>query len=259
MLAWDEAGKRRHSTLVLLHGWPLDRTIWSDALPVLARAGFRAVAPDLPGFGGSPPLPERNASVEQYAVALAAFLRKVAPGPVALVGHSFGGYVALAFAERHPRIVQGLALVSSRAIPDSEAARRGREETISKVLAQGTSALLPGLAERLLGPAADPSRRRAAHRLIEKAAPEGVVAGLRAMASRPGRSAVLEGLRGPLLVLHGDADALIPISEVAKPSSPRGAVTVTILSGVGHMPMWEASEATIGAVVAWAKASFGRP
>lgn len=201
---------------------------------------------------------EKDVTVEAYADAISSFLRKAASGPVALAGHSFGGYVALAFAERHPRLVAGLALVASRAIPDSDAARRGRDETIGKVRSQGTAALLPGLAERLVGPNADPKWRQAARTLIENANPDTVIAGLRAMAARPDRSKVLEDLRGPLLVVHGDADALIPESEVARPSHPRGPVTVTILPGVGHMPMWEAPEATARALVAWAKVAHGR-
>ena len=256
MLAWDEAGGPDHPMVVLLHGWPLDRTTWSRVARALAASGFRTIVPDLPGFGGSA---VRDLwTVDAYGDAVATTLREIAPGPVALAGHSFGGYVALALAERHPRLLAGLALVSSRAIADSDAARRGREEMIDKVRAQGTAALLPGLAERLVAANADPKLGEAAHRLIERANPEGVVAAVRAMAARPDRSAVLESIRGPLLVLHGDADALIPVTEVATPAQPRGPVTVTILPGVGHMPMWEAPEATARAIVAWAKAAHGR-
>jgi len=201
---------------------------------------------------------EKDVTVEAYADAISSFCRKAAPGPVALAGHSFGGYVALAFAERHPRLVVGLALVSSRAIADSDTTRRGRDEMIGKVRAQGTAVLLPGLAERLVGPNADPKWRQAAKTLIENAKPDAVIRGLRAMAARPDRSAILEDLRAPLLVLHGDEDGLIPVSEVARPENPRGPVTMTILPGVGHMPMWEAPDATAEALVAWAKAAHER-
>ena len=258
MLAYEAQGPSAAPPVVLVHGWPLDRSIWSKVLAPIGSAGFQVVAVDLPGFGESPPINEAAATVEAYADEVAVLLRKIAPGRIALAGHSFGGYVSLAFAERYPRLVPGLALVSSRAIADSEETRRGREETIGKVRSQGTAALLPGLAERLVGPNADPKWREAARTLIENANPDTVIAGLRAMAARPDRSKVLEDLRGPLLVVHGDADALIPETEGARPSHPRGPVTVTILPDVGHMPMWEAPDATAEALVAWAKAAHGR-
>lgn len=258
MLAYEAQGPSAAPPVVLLHGWPLDRSIWSKVLAPIGSAGFQVVAVDLPGFGESPPINEAAATVEAYADEVAVLLRKIAPGEIALAGHSFGGYVSLAFAERHPRLVPGLALVSSRTIADSEETRRGREETIGKIRSQGTAALLPGLAERLVSRNAAPSPRQAAHALIGKARPDGVVAALRAMAARPDRSAVLESIRGPLLVLHGDADALIPVTEVVTPAQPCGPVTVTILPGVGHMPMWEAPEATARALVAWAKVAHGR-
>ncbi|MGQ0796782.1 MAG: alpha/beta fold hydrolase [Methanobacteriota archaeon] len=255
MLAHVERGGRGKPPVLLLHGWPLNRRIWDEVLVAVSRAGFRVLAPDLPGFGESPPIDPSRETVEAYADEVASFLRTIAPGRVAFAGHSFGGYIALAFAERHPRLVAGLALVSSRTNADSDVARRGREEAIGKVRAQGPASLLPGLAERLLGPDAGPDLRRAATGMIEDARRDGVVAGLRAMAARPDRSAVLASLRGPLLVLHGAADALIPVTEVATPAHPRGPVTVTILPGVGHMPMWEAPEATAHALVAWAEAA----
>ncbi|MCI4371869.1 MAG: hypothetical protein L3J78_04395, partial [Thermoplasmata archaeon] len=138
---------------------------------------------------------------------------------------------------------------------DSPAARTGRSETIAKVRANGTKALLPGLARNLLGPDAAPEWRSKATVLIERARVDGVVAGLAAMASRPDRSAVLSSFRGPRLVLHGVKDALIPVAEAAD-LPPRPPATRVILPEVGHMPMWEAREATVDALLSWARATL---
>lgn len=258
MLAYEEEGPKSAPSVVLVHGWPLDRSIWSSVSARVARAGFRVLAPDLPGFGASPPLELDDPTVESYARTVVSFLRTQGAAPVALAGHSFGGYVALALAEAHPRTVAGLGLVSSRAIADSEAARRGREETVAKVRAQGTRALLPGLAEKLLPRSAEEGWVRAASALIEKAHPDGVVAALQAMARRPDRSTSLERFPGPLLVVHGEADDLIPITEAARPRAPKGPVFSRVLPRVGHMPMWEAPEETSDALIEWARAAFHR-
>lgn len=256
MLAMDAIGPRPAPRVVLLHGWPLDRTIWSAVVPGLASARFRVLAADLPGFGGSPLL-EGDATVEAYADAVADGLRREALARAAVAGHSFGGYVALALADRHPDLVAGLGLIASRAIPDSDAARRGRQEAIEKVRAQGTAALLPGLAEKLLGPHADATWRERAASLIARARPEGVVAGLAAMARRPDRTRVLDAFPGPVLVVHGTADVLVPVTEAAEgPGSGRR--FAAILPDIGHMPMWEAPKATARALRGWADAALRR-
>lgn len=252
MLAFDAAGDAGDPVVVLLHGWPLNRSIWSEVLDPIAGAGFRVLAPDLPGFGESPPMEREQATVEAFADDIAQFLEAFRDGPFAVAGHSFGGYVALALAERRPDLVGGLGLVSSRTLADSDAARKGRRETMEKVRASGTKALLPGLVEKLLGPAVAvglPARTRT---VIERARPDGTIAGLAAMGSRPDRTHVIDSFRGPALILHGFADALIPVAEAANARSASELVRV-VLPDVGHMPMWEAPRATGNAIVEWAR------
>jgi len=73
------------------------------------------------------------------------------------------------------------------------------------------------------------------------------------MATRPDRTAIFDSFAGPRLVIHGTEDALIPISEAAR--IERGPPDVrVILEGAGHMPMWDASEATAEAIIAWTRA-----
>ncbi len=252
MLAFDSTGHGKDSVVVLLHGWPLNRSIWSGVAARIAATGSRVLAPDLPGFGDSPSIDLGQATVEAYADKVAKFIGRFKARRVAVAGHSFGGYVALALAEHHPDMIAGLGLIASRTTADSEAARRGRLDTIEKVRLGGPKVLLPGLPEKLVGPrSAVEWRPRAAH-LIERARPDGVMAGLAAMAARPDRTAVLDSFAGPRLVVHGTEDGLIPVSEAARAvrSPPDARV---ILDGVGHMPMWEAPEATAQAIITWTK------
>jgi len=252
VLAFDSIGHGKDSVVVLLHGWPLNRSIWSGVAPRIAAAGSRVLAPDLPGFGDSPSIELGRATVEAYADEVAKFIGPFRARRVAVAGHSFGGYVALALAERLPDQVAGLGLIASRTTADSETARQGRRDTIEKVRTGGTKVLLPGLAEKLIGPRGGATWRHQAELLIERARPDGVIAALAAMATRRDRTVVFDSFAGPRLVIHGTEDGLIPVSEAAR--IERGPPDVrAILAGAGHTPMWDASEATAEAIIAWTK------
>lgn len=256
MLAHDAAGSEGNPAILLLHGWPLDRTIWSEVSSRLAGAGFRVLCPDLPGFGGSGALDSGRWTVEGFAEEVADFLDEQTSDRVAVAGHSFGGYVALALAERHPDRLAGLGLVSSRTLADSEAAKAGRTATIEKVRAGGAAALLPDLAEKLLAPMGAAELRTRAEGLIGRASPEAIIAGLTAMAARPDRTGVFESFPRSLLVVHGSGDQLIPVAEAAQPARQAGPLDRHILEGIGHMPMWEDAPTTAELLAAWARGAY---
>jgi len=261
MLAFDAFGDPDDPKVVLLHGWPFGRGIWSEVSPSVASKGYQVLCPDLPAFGASPPVASREPTVEAYADAVSEVLGAHGAIPAAVAGHSFGGYVALAVAERHPGLLSGLGLIASRTGADSEAARRGRYETIEKVRARGSSALLPDLAAKVLGARPPAGLRDRATAWIAAARPEGVIAGLAAMAARPDRGSVLESFAGPVLVVHGSGDQLIPVQQAAAaPSKRDGVFLLDILLSIGHMPMWEDPVALAEAIARWARATAeGRP
>src|SRR5437867_10440209 len=215
VLAFDSTGHGRDSVVVLIHGWPLNRSIWSDAAARIAAAGSRVLAPDLPGFGDSPSIELGRATVEVYADEVARFIGPFKAERVAVAGHHLGGYGALALAERHPAQGAGLGLIASRTTADSETARQGRHDTIEKVRQGGTKVLLPGLAGKLVGPRGGPAWLHRAELLIERARPDGVLAALNAMVTRPDRVAVFPWVGGPPLVILGSEYCLILISEAA--------------------------------------------
>ncbi len=259
MLAHDAQGSESDPVVLLLHGWPLDHTIWSEVAPRLAAAGFRVLCPDLPGFGGSGALDPGRWTVEGFADEVADFLDERTSGRVAAAGHSFGGYVALALAEHHPERLAGLGLVSSRTLADSDAAKAGRRATIEKVHAGGAAALLPDLAEKLLAPGAAADLRTRAEGVIGRARPDAIIAGLTAMAARPDRTGVFESFPRSLLVLHGTADQLIPVAEAARPARQAGPLDRHILDGIGHMAMWEDAATTTDLLAGWARGAHRAP
>jgi pimeloyl-ACP methyl ester carboxylesterase len=99
---------------VFLHGWGLDHKVYKRALSRLVRAGLHVYAPALPGFGGSAALPRESSSMRGYGDWVAAFLDSLGvEDPVLVLGHSFGGGVAIELAHDHPRLVRALVLINS--------------------------------------------------------------------------------------------------------------------------------------------------
>jgi pimeloyl-ACP methyl ester carboxylesterase len=235
--------------IVLLHAFPLSRDMWLPQVDGLHDA-YRLITPDLPGFGGSPPLDQP--SVDAFADAVAETLDKLPiRGPVVLGGLSMGGYVALAFARRHPARLRALILADTRAEPDDEAARANRDKTIAQVQAEGVGPVVEGLLPKLLcartmeeQPEVVESVRRIA--LAQSAA--GVAGALVGLRDRPDATAVLEQLQVPVLIVVGRDDALTPParSEAMAKAVRRGQAGETVLEiidGAGHLSNLENPEA----------------
>lgn len=110
-LAYAEAGTG--DAVLLLHQTPRSRREYEAVLPLLASAGFRAIAMDTPGFGDSDPPGPGTASIERYAHAAGALLDALDAAPAAVVGHHTGGLVAFELAVRRPRLVRALVLSST--------------------------------------------------------------------------------------------------------------------------------------------------
>ncbi len=100
-------------TVLFLHGWGLSARPYADALPSIAATGSRVIAPALPGFGRSDPL-EGDYTFDGLVAWVIELLDTLdLRAPVAVVGHSFGGAVAVALAWQHPDRVRSLVLVNS--------------------------------------------------------------------------------------------------------------------------------------------------
>src|SRR5437868_4581343 len=109
--------------LLLLHAFPLSRRMWQPQLAGLTDS-CRLLAPDLPGFGGSPPWPAAACRMEDMAAAAVARLDEAGVAAAVVCGLSMGGYVALALYEIFRERVRGLVLADTRAAADDEAGRR---------------------------------------------------------------------------------------------------------------------------------------
>ncbi|MDX9992585.1 MAG: alpha/beta hydrolase [Anaerolineales bacterium] len=229
--------------LVLIHGFPLDHSLWEPLLPHLTGQ-FDVILPDLCGFGASA-LPESGCRIDEMAASLGSLLLELDLPQVFLAGHSMGGYVALAFARQFPRMLLGLGLISTQTLPDDAGKQAGRHKTAAEVEQQGSAALAEAMSSKL---SANPAHAGLLREVILRQPVAGIANGLKAMASRPDSSEVLAGLGCPVSILHGLADALIPPERAREMKAALPSATLTELSGVGHMPMLEAPAETAEAL-----------
>jgi pimeloyl-ACP methyl ester carboxylesterase len=240
-LAYDRRG--RGTPFVLLHGYPLDHTIWQPVVRLLEeRADL--ILPDLRGFGESE-TPKDEYTLPEIAADLAALLDHLKIKQVALAGHSMGGYVALAFAHAYPERVLGLGLVASQSGADTPEGRKARYAVVEQVRSEGVKAVADGMAPRLT-----PNRELQAQlrELILQQHPEGIVGALKALAGRPDSTPYLADFAFHISVVHGLEDNLIPIERARELQASVRQGYLVELKGVGHMPMMEAPRTTAEAL-----------
>jgi len=223
--------------LVLLHGYPLDHTIWDDVAPLLAGS-FDLILPDLRGFGQSEAVDAVYAMADM-AADVAALLDYLKVEKAVIAGHSMGGYVALAFTRAYPQRALGLGLVSSQALADTPERKEGRYATAAQIAEKGVAVVAEAMPAKLSPDAGVQVRVRD---LIEKQNPAGLIGALKAMAERPDSTPLLSGFKLPLVGVHGLADELIPVERAREAKVLVPHARLVELPGVGHMPMMEVPE-----------------
>lgn len=247
-LNFDEVGKGQ--PLVLIHGFPLDRTLWHPQLAGLSDVA-RVIAVDLRGFGKSPEASGTVVTMEQHARDIKEMLDGLGIAEAVVCGLSMGGYVALAIAELFPEMLNGIILCNTRAVADGEAAQRMREITALKSLDGGIPELVPGMVEKLLSTRTLQSvpqlSRFVSNMLLEQPATAWATSS-RGMAVRPDRTALLGKLHVPALVVTGSEDALMPPAESEAMATHIPHAELVVIPRVGHLSNLEAPDAFNGAV-----------
>jgi pimeloyl-ACP methyl ester carboxylesterase len=231
-LAYDDAGAG--IALLMLHGWPHDRTLWAGQVSGLS-SDARCIAPDLRGFGGS--TVNGPYTIDQYADDVAAFLDVLGIERAVVCGLSMGGYVAFALLRRHRARVRALILADTRATADDDAARDKRRELIALARTKGSEAV----AARMIAGMVGKSTRARSPALVEQvrhmlaAAPEdGVVAALEAMMTRPDATPLLPTITVPTLVVVGAEDVLAPERDARAMQAAIPGSRLEVVAGAGH-------------------------
>lgn len=237
-VAYDDLGKG--DCLVLLHGYLETRWIW-QSFTERVSGRHRVVTIDLPGHGDSGTWGKVH-TMEDLAGAVDSVLTGEGIGRVFLVGHSMGGYVAMAFADLYPEKLTGYTLFHSTCFADTDEKRKNRDREISLVLCNKKRQIInvnipKGFAdinlERLCGEV------EFARNIALSNPDEGIVAILNGMKGRPDRTRVLQDPSLPLLLIGGMKDNYIPVEVFDRLVSLAPHARVLRLEKSGHMGFLE--------------------
>jgi pimeloyl-ACP methyl ester carboxylesterase len=202
--------KKGEKTVVLLHGYLETNEVWAEFKELL-KPHFRIIVIDLPGNGLSGTNDEN--SMEFMADVVAEVLNHSKINKVTVVGHSMGGYAALAFAEKYGELTEKLCLFHSTPNPDTEEKKQSRDREIALIEDDKLSLILQTNISNMF---ADDNllRMEESIAMISEntiiSEPKGIIACLKGMKSRKDMNPFLSGFDKPLLFIFGKKDKYIP-------------------------------------------------
>ena len=232
--------------LILIHGFPLDRTIWSAQVSGLSDVA-RVIAPDLRGFGESS-MAGGAMTIDDYATDVRALMDALGLAKAVIGGVSMGGYVAMAFQRKFPSRVEGLVFVDTRGDADTLEGKAGRDASIATARAEGVAAIAAQMLPKMLTPAASEPKRRALSDMMNRQTLEGVVGALAALRDRGSSTSSNAGIRVPALVVCGAEDAIIAPKEAEALRATIPGARLVVIPGAGHLPNYETPDAFNAAV-----------
>jgi pimeloyl-ACP methyl ester carboxylesterase len=210
--------------VLLLHAFPFDARMWDEIRPALDDAGFEAVSPDLPG-----------ADVELGFDTWSQRVLELVAGSFVPVGSSMGGYLAFELWRRAPERIAAMALVGTRATPDSPEQREARDDSIRLLGEAGREPFWDELAPRLFGPGTDPAVVAAARALALAQPVTALVAAQETIRDRVDSRPVLPTIDVPVLVLVGEEDRLTPPADSEAMVAALPNARFSRIAGAGHL------------------------
>jgi 3-oxoadipate enol-lactonase len=234
-IGYDDVGTGSEVPLLLVHAFPLNRTMWAPQVSALVER-CRCVAPDLRGFGASSVTP--SYSMEQYADDLAHLLDALHIEKVVFCGISMGGYIGFAFWRRHKQRVRAFVLADTRASADADETLVRRRQLIQLARTDGAIAVANLQIPSMIGKTSrekQPDIYDAVHRMMAQAPVDGIVGATEAMMVRPDSTGMLATIDVPTLILVGEEDAITPVKEARAMQERIPASRIEVIAQAGHL------------------------
>ena len=241
MLNFSMSGNGKN-TLVLLHGFMENSSIWNDMEKYLSK-DFTLLKIDLPGHGNSEIIAETH-TMELMANEVKKVLDKLQLNRnIHILGHSMGGYVSLAFAEKHPEYLQSMTLFFSTYFPDDEEKKEQRRKSfriIKDAFPHYVNAGIPNLfnpneLDILEG------KIKIAKEIALSTNNLGALACVKGMIERPNRKSILENFEGKLIAIAGKHDNAVKTEATINQLPDKTNIKSYILD-CGHNGHWEKPE-----------------
>lgn len=224
--------------VVLLHGFGENGNIWSNQFDALSN--HQLIIPDLPGSGRSEMADDM--SMEGLAETIYLLLQNLQIENCVLIGHSMGGYVILAFAEKYSEHLKGFGLFHSTAYPDTEEKKQTRKKAIQFIQQNGAFEFLKTSIPNLYSTV---TKEKNPYLIQEQIADsknfsgETLINYYQAMIARPNRTHILKQSKVPVLFIIGKYDNAVPLNDSLQQCHIPNDTEVFILENSGHMGMRE--------------------
>lgn len=229
--------------LLLLHGFLESSTMWKE----IARAFYKTrtiITMDFPGHGKSAVVAEEH-TMEQFAEITNALLTHLNIKKCSVVGHSMGGYVALAMAELYTHNVEKLVLLNSTPAEDSPERKLNRERALHLIPKAKDVFVRMAISNLFAETARKKFQIEIEHLKAEalQMTTEGITAAIKGMKNRKDRTTVLKSFPGPKFMICGIEDPILPFQECKMIT--KGSGTKLFELHVGHMSHVEATASII--------------
>jgi len=234
--------------IVFLHGFMENARIWKSFVPKFTDR-FRVLRINLPGHGKTSVYGESH-TMEFMAECVKAVLDHEKVEKAALVGHSMGGYVSLAFAEAFPESTSGVVMFSSSCFEDTPERKADRERAMKAADAHKMkfiTSVIPNLFYERSGMKASKKIFKLV-KIAAKQPKEGIIAAIRGMKDREDRSEIIRNAAFPLMFIAGQDDMLIPLERIQEMHRLQPAAMVEVLENCGHVGFFEQKKASIQAI-----------
>jgi pimeloyl-ACP methyl ester carboxylesterase len=253
-ICFTDEGKGR--AIVLLHGFLEDKSIWKEFSVKLSKQ-YRVICIDLPGFGETPGIGYVH-SMEMMADCVKAVMDHLNLRRYAIVGHSMGGYVSMAFAELYPKNISGICLFHSTAAADSDEKKTERTRVI-EIVKRDPILFVKNFFAKLFAPKNIEALQNKINELrknAEKIPRQNIVNALEGMKNRADRRHLLRNINYPMLFIIGKQDSVIPYSPLLEQIKLCKDAKVLELENVAHMGFYEAEKEGLKAVKKFARKCF---
>ncbi len=256
MIAYSDQG--HGSPILFIHGFCETKELWTDFERTLSETN-RILSVDLPGFGESERLIEEGMTIEDLAESVLELLTSLQIAEIVIIGHSLGGYVALAMIEKQPSICRGLGMFHSTAFADTEEKKNNRDKTLDFIKRRGVKSFIIAFVPSLFFP---DNRERlnseiaSLQEIAMKTSEYTVHQITLAMRNRKDRTHVLESFSAPVLYIIGKDDLAVPLAMSEKQMDLAPNSRGLILENTGHMGMYERSETTLNAIQRFVKKAY---
>ncbi|RLQ95142.1 alpha/beta fold hydrolase [Falsibacillus albus] len=226
--------KMNGETILLIHGFCGSSDYWSKIIPRLSN--HRVIAIDIRGHGGSS-VTEDAFSVEDLAQDIEYFCDQKQLDQFFLFGHSLGGYITLAFADKMKQRLKGFGLIHSTSMPDDFQAKENRLKGIDSIQEKGMHYFVDELIPKLFAPDSDKELIEEALQIGYGTNPAAAKQCLKSMKNRPDRTDVMKNAEMPILLVAGKEDRIIPEEKAFNVEAPH--ISKKMLNHSGHMGMME--------------------